>query len=419
MSLRIGDIVADYEVLAVLGQGGMGAVYRVRNVLSDREEAMKVILPDSNPEAVDRFLREIRIQASLQHPNIANLRTAISREQGVLMIMELVDGQSLETMLASGPLPLVAAIRITDDILDALAYAHERGVVHRDIKPANILVSSSGVPKLTDFGIARSSGNEGITKTGSIIGSLYYMAPEQVMSKGADERSDIYSLGATAYEMLTGKRMADGESQYAIMNAHLAKTPAAPSEINSSVPQEISLVILKALAKSPEHRYQNAAAFQTALRDAAAGGEQTREIRLGIDPADLARIEAPLREILGPIAKNLIAKEAQQRTTLPDLCKRLAEQIPNNTDRARFLKSVGVAAAPTGANVSEVRALPATVDPAAIEKARKALAVYLGPIAAVLVNKISKRAGSLQEFHRALANEIADEEDRRRFLASL
>ena len=417
MSLRIGQVVADYEVLAELGQGGMGAVYRVRNVLSDREEAMKLVLPDSNAEAADRFLREIKIQASLHHPNIANLRTAMSLEQGVLMIMELIDGQSLEAMLANGPLPLTAAIRITDDILDALAYAHERGIVHRDIKPANILVASTGVPKLTDFGIARASGNEGITKTGTIIGSLYYMSPEQVMSKDTDERSDIYSFGATAYEMLTGRRVAEGTSQYAIMNAHLSTIPASPSEINPSVPQEISLVILKSLAKSPDHRYQNAAAFQAALRDAASGGEHTREIQLGVDPADLARIEWPLREILGPIAKSLIAKEAQRRTTFTDLCKRLADQIPNNTDRVRFLKSVGTASGGT-ASGSRTPA-PPSPDPAAIEAARKALTVYLGPIATMFVNKAAKRTNSIQDFHAALANEIPDEADRRKFLASL
>jgi len=423
MSLRVGDIVADYEVLSVLGQGGMGAVYRVRNVLSDREEAMKVILPDSNPDSADRFLREIKIQASLQHPNIANLRTAIRRDDGVLMIMELVDGQSLETMLAGGPLPLVPALRITDDILGALAYAHERGVIHRDIKPANILVSSTGVPKLTDFGIARASGNDGITRTGTIIGSIFYMSPEQVMSKSTDQRSDVYSLGATAYEMLTGKRVAEGESQYAIMNAHLTKHPASPSDISPSVPREISLVIMKALAKAPEHRHQSASAFQTALRDAASGGQQTSEIQLGIDPADLARIEAPLREILGPIARNLLAKASQQGTTFEDLCWRLADQIPSNTDRARFLKMVGMAgrglsAGSTGFVVSRTPE-PVAITTTDVEAARKALTIYLGPIATVLVAKIARRSNSLQEFHAALANEIPAEDNRRKFLASL
>jgi serine/threonine protein kinase len=184
MTFEIGQTVGDYQILSILGRGGMGAVYRVRNTLTDREEAMKVVLPGvgATGELADRFLREIRIQASLQHPHIAAIRTAFRSAESVLMIMELIEGVSLDAKLRDGPLPLGEAFRITDDILSALSHAHARGIVHRDIKPSNILVTPRGAPKLTDFGIATAAGDTRITRSGMAIGSLAYMSPEQVMS---------------------------------------------------------------------------------------------------------------------------------------------------------------------------------------------------------------------------------------------
>jgi serine/threonine-protein kinase len=413
MPFHVGAVVADYEILEVLGQGGMGAVYRVRNVLSDRHEAMKHVLPHiaSSPEAADRFLREIKIQASLQHPNIAALHTAMRVEEGIVMIMELVDGQSLAALLRAGPLPVAPAVRIADEILGALAYAHEQGVVHRDIKPANVLITSRGVPKLTDFGISRAAGKESITRSGMAIGSLHYMSPEQVMSKNADERSDLYSLGVTLYEMLTGKRPIDGDSEYAIMNAHVFESPAPPDRLVPSISPELSAVVLKSMAKAPEQRYQTAADFQAALWEAVLGGEGGQDAPTALDPAEVARIEAPLKEILGPIAKSLIAKESQRRSTFPEFCERLADRIPSQTDRARFLKIAG--------STSGSRAAPApAIDAAGMEAARKALAVYLGPIAGVIAAKAAKNSRSAEEFRAALAQAIPNERDRDAFLGS-
>lgn len=417
MSFQAGDIIADYEILEVLGQGGMGAVYRVRNRLSDRQEAMKQVLPHiaSKPEAAERFLREIRIQASLQHPNIAALHTAMHIQQGIFMIMELIDGQSVEAMLRHGAMPLDQAIRIADDILSALMYAHARGIVHRDIKPANILITSRGMPKLTDFGIARATDQGMITRSGMAIGSVHYMSPEQVMSKATDERSDLYSLGVTLYEMLTGTRPFDGESEYTIMSAHLGRTPRSPSAIVSSIPSDISSVVLRSMAKTPEERFQTAAAFQTALRHAVLGGSETSEMPSPLDPAEVARVEAPLREILGPIAKSLISKESRQRVPFPEFCRRLAEQIPNEIDRARFLRIVGTN---PGTASGSITGGTLKIDDASITGARKALAVYLGPIASVVVSRAAKSAQSMEDFRNAMAREIPNERERQTFLNS-
>ena len=237
MSFEIGDIVGDYRILSVLGRGGMGAVYKVRNTLTAREDARKVILPDAeeSSEIADRFLREIRIQASLQHPHIAAIRTAFRSGKNVLLIMELIEGAGLDVKLREGPLPLGNVFRITDDILSALARAHSNGIVHRDIKPSNILVTPRGAPKLTDFGIATAAGDPRITQSGVAVGSLAYMSPEQVMSKPLDVRSDIYSLGVTVYEALTRQRPFQSTSDYGMMQAHLHDTPPSPAAMVPTV----------------------------------------------------------------------------------------------------------------------------------------------------------------------------------------
>ncbi len=297
MQFQPGETIADYQIVGILGQGGMGAVYRVRNLLSGREEAMKVVLPGSgtDADAAGRFLREIKIQASLQHPNIAALRTAVRAGDNILMIMELVEGESLECMLQRGPLSLAPAVRIADDILGALGYAHERGVVHRDVKPSNILVTARGFPKLMDFGIARAVGDNQLTHSGMAVGSPHYMSPEQVLTRPVDERSDVYSMGATFYEMLTGKRPVDGDGQYAIMNAHLTQIPKAPSTFVPAMGWELSSVVMKSLAKRPEDRYQTAAAFQSGLRQALFGTDSTQTIAMPAVPhvSTVQRLRSP------------------------------------------------------------------------------------------------------------------------------
>ena len=268
MSFQVGDTIGDYQVIGVLGAGGMGQVYKVRNVISDRVEAMKVLLPDlvSDPELADRFLREIKVQASLDHPNIAKLHTALRAGNQLIMIMELVEGTTLEQMQERGPLPLADGLRYISDSLDALGYAHEHDVIHRDIKPANIMLTHDGVIKLMDFGIAKAAGDRKLTMTGTTMGSLYYMSPEQVKGvAGIDQRSDLYSLGVTLYEVVTGRRPFQGDSDYDIMSAHLEELPRPPLEMDPNVPAALNEIILRALAKSPDERFQSAAAFRRAL----------------------------------------------------------------------------------------------------------------------------------------------------------
>ena len=267
MEYQVGDRVGDYEVVQVIGAGGMGQVYKVRNAVSERFEAMKVLLPnlEDDPELADRFLREIKVQAALEHPNLASLRTAQRVGKRVIMILEFVDGTSLDRMIASGPLPPVKAMDYIAQVLSVLAYAHARTVVHRDIKPSNIMVTTQGVVKLLDFGIAKMTESTKLTQTGRTLGSLYYMSPEQIKGAAVDARSDIYSLGVTLYELVTGRRPFLGDSDYSIMAGHLNNPPVPPLEINTSLPQALNDVILMAIAKAPEQRFQSADAFRNAL----------------------------------------------------------------------------------------------------------------------------------------------------------
>ena len=427
MTFEIGQTVGDYQILGILGRGGMGAVYRVRNTLTDREEAMKVVLPGAGAtgEIAERFLREIRIQASLQHPHIAAIRTAFRSGESVLMIMELIEGVSLDAKLREGPLPLGEAFRITDDILNALGHAHARGIVHRDIKPSNIIVTPRGAPKLTDFGIATAAGDTRITRSGVAIGSLAYMSPEQVLSQPLDERSDIYSLGITVYEALAGRRPFHSESEYSLMNAHLKEIPVSPGAIVPSVPLSVSVVVLKSLAKAPEDRYQTAAEFQNAWHNAFFGGDdsttklftpQAPVQTQHSEPKDLTKVETALTRVLGPIAKSLVARAATRHPTIDGLSRHLAEQIPHEADRAAFLKSLGVSSGSHKTPSGTQSVVP--IDAKTLEAARKALAQSLGPIASMVVSRTAKRVHSVEELRDALAAEIADEKERKAFLAA-
>jgi eukaryotic-like serine/threonine-protein kinase len=267
MGFKPGEIVGDYEIIGLIGAGGQGEVYRVRNVISERVDAMKVVLENADADArlADRFLREIKLQARLQHPNIAPLYTAFRFENQLVMVMELVEGVTVAEMLTKGPLDPAQAAAIARQVLLALGCAHQHGVLHRDVKPENIIVAGDGVAKLTDFGIAKGDESERLTQTGAFVGSFHYMSPEQVRGLDLDGRSDVYSLGACVYEMVTGTVPFEGRSEWAIMRAHVKTPVKPPNDVNPSIGQPLSDVILKAMEKEREQRYQNADEFRAAL----------------------------------------------------------------------------------------------------------------------------------------------------------
>jgi eukaryotic-like serine/threonine-protein kinase len=212
-NLEVGKTVGDYGIIALLGRGGMGKVFKVRNVISDRVDAMKSLLSygDGESEAAERFIREIKVLAKLEHPNITSFRTAFRVNEEVLMIMEYVEGSCLSQKLHHR-LEVWRAVDYTCQVLSALSHAHQSGVLHRDVKPSNILIGADDRVKLTDFGIASLTADPGLTVTGGTVGTLYYRSPEQMKALPIDGRADLYSAGVTLYEMITGRVPFRGDS---------------------------------------------------------------------------------------------------------------------------------------------------------------------------------------------------------------
>ncbi len=361
MGLQVGDRVGEYRVIGLLGSGGMGAVYQVRHLISERLEAMKILLPDlsSSADLAERFIREIRLQASLSHPNIAALHNAFRVENQLMMVMEFVEGENLSERIRRGPLHIKKALDISEQILSALAYAHARGVVHRDIKPANIIVTPSATVKLMDFGIAQGDPNAThLTQAGTALGSLYYMSPEQVRAEPADGRSDIYATGITMFEMLTGERPFKGTAA-AVLQAQLNEPAPSPSAVNPAVPIELSGIVLKALQKNPAKRYQHAEEFRTTLlefrthfsdskigtgsRDVSTSTASSKNTpasssnSIVFDPIGLERLRKELAPHIGPMAKVIVDRAASRARSWGQLYEDLAREIPAGKERDRFL----------------------------------------------------------------------------------
>jgi serine/threonine protein kinase len=267
------EIPHHYEVLAVLRYGAAGRVCQVRNTVSGRVEAMKTLLPARAQvgEFTARFLREIRMHAGLDHPNIVRVHAAQWFREMPWMTMEYVPGGTLASILRRGPLPMEQAVSYAWQALSALASVHEAAIVHRDIKPLNLLVSPEGVVKLIDFGVAlRRSENSGAAM-GGMLGSPHYMAPEQIRDSACvDTRSDLYGLGVVLYEMLTGGLPFPGERAFAVLRAHLHAVPRDPVSLIPSLPRALNAVVLKTIEKDPDRRFGSAAEFRDALTKATA-----------------------------------------------------------------------------------------------------------------------------------------------------
>ncbi len=266
----IGTLLNQYRLDEIIGQGGMGVVYRALDTNLERVVAVKVLSSTlrDDPEFVARFRQEARIQAGLNHPNIATLFDFFIWNDMPVAVMELIKGETLRSMVDRiGPIPAHIALPIFVQALRGVAAGHKLGIIHRDLKPSNLMITEEGVVKITDFGIAKVRNNSGQTRVSTRVGSASYMAPEQILGRPVDEKTDIYIMGGTLYELLTGRPPFQGLSQFEIDSAHVRESPKLPTEFIVNIPPAAVDAIMKALAKEPSDRFATAEEFIQALPD--------------------------------------------------------------------------------------------------------------------------------------------------------
>ncbi len=264
----IGKEISNYRILEKLGEGGMGVVYKAVDTTLDRVVALKALNAElaRNSELEQRFRAEAKAQANLNHTNLATLYAFLIQDATAWMVMEFIEGETFEHMVQRrGPIPHGESVPLFRQALLGIGYAHRMGIVHRDIKPANIMLNNHGIVKVMDFGIAKVMGNRGMTRTGTQMGTAFYMSPEQVTNKPVDIRSDIYSLGVTLYELLTANVPFQGDSEFHIMSAHVHTPPPLPTKFYPYIPKGVENAVLKALEKNPDDRFQTVEEFGQAL----------------------------------------------------------------------------------------------------------------------------------------------------------
>jgi serine/threonine-protein kinase len=294
-----------YQVEARIGAGGMAEVYRGFDQVLNRTVAIKVLLPQMARDTsfVARFRREAQAAARLNQQNIVGVYDTGADDGTQYIVMEFIEGQTLGEFMATGRRPTpVQSAEIAQKICSAIAAAHAQGVIHRDIKPGNVMITRDGVIKVMDFGIARVLGPETAPQTSAVLGTASYLSPEQAQGGPVDARTDIYSLGAVLYELLTGRPPFTGDSPVAVAYKQVNETPAVPSSLNPDVPARLDAVVMKALSKNPSNRYQTADEFSADLARVIAGQE----------------VEAtPLMPAGGGDATQLISRPSSQTAVLP------------------------------------------------------------------------------------------------------
>jgi serine/threonine-protein kinase len=397
-----------YEILEELGSGGMGKVYRAKNVTLERIVALKVLAAQfsADPAFVQRFLKEARVAARLNHPNIVQIYEFGSVDGVHFIAMEYVDGQSLRKQLGLGRFTESDALRVARQAVRALAVAHAGGVVHRDIKPDNLMLTMNGELKLVDLGIAkRLDEDQNLTQTGQAVGTPHYISPEQIRGlKDIDARADIYSLGATLYHLVTGHAPYKGTSGALVMSMHLTHPLPDPRKYEPSLSEGICRVLRKMMAKERDERYPTAAALDQDLY----------RLQIGEMPA-------PEEPSISGIAT--MTGGGETPSFIPPLSGPGGPTPPPTppsgmASRPRAVTSNSGSPAATPAPTPATMSLPVFREED-LHFVSAELAKHIGPLARVLVKKAAKSAANLVALGAAVEDNIPDEAQRRAFRAAI
>ncbi len=288
----IGQTVSHYRIIAKLGAGGMGVVYQAEDTALQRTVALKFLPPEltRDADAKQRFLHEARAAAALDHPNICNMHEIGETAGGeIYLVMACYEGETLRDRIRRGPLPLAEALSLAIQAGDGLAEAHARGVVHRDIKPANLFITTKGQLKILDFGLAKLAGASALTQTGSTLGTVGYLAPEQARGEAIDARTDIWSLGVVLYELVAGQSPFRGEYAQAVIYEILNEAPPPLTGVRTGVPLELERIVAKCLAKDPAERYPHMEDLLVDLRHVRGESGTATPVPPGSDPTGMTR----------------------------------------------------------------------------------------------------------------------------------
>lgn len=456
-----GELFGGYEIIAELGHGGMGHVFRARHLTLDRQVALKVLGNGLSGDAAyrQRFLAEARSAARLNHRNIVQIYDFGQCGPTSFLAMEFVPGQNLGAVLRSrGRLPEAEAVGLCRQAATALGVAHAAGLVHRDVKPDNLILRDDGVLKLVDLGLAKSlADDQGLTLTGVVAGTPHYISPEQIEGRrDIDPRADVYSLGATLFHLVTGHTPHEGSSPMVVIAKHLNDPPRDPRSFEPALSDALCAVILRMMARHRDGRYPDMAAVDRELARLESGeaveertaaglastvvvgsdlpGDATVEVGSRLDSAGLERLERLLAEAIGPLARVLVRRSAATSPDLVELSRALAGQIPSEAARERFLAAAAESAAASGSRVSssavraadsgETAAATASAaagpvqsewDPVALQALESRLAAAIGPVARVLVTRTARRSGSWRGLVDALAANLPDHEQQLAF----
>jgi eukaryotic-like serine/threonine-protein kinase len=443
--------IGRYRVRRELGRGAMGMVYQAEDPDIGRTVAIKLVRADllegrDRDEFLVRFRHEARAAGRCTHPNIVALYDLSQHEGNPFLAMEYVNGIDLAQALRKrGRFTPEEAVATVTQVLNALGAAHAAGIVHRDVKPANILLQPNGHVKVTDFGISHLSTSD-LTQQGAVLGTLTYMSPEQCSGEDIDFRSDLFSAGTVLYELLSGSRAFQGRNANEVAHRLLVAEPQDLATLVPGLPEDLLRIVRKSMEKSRDMRYPSAQAMADALRSPVSQGPPANAVSpdartvarmpravaeaaapVRIDDAALKRIERTLAFHIGPIARHVVREAARKATSIATLCDAVSQHIGPDDEREQFLTAclpaeqrrpevspeLPNAPAPDQAAGGDA---PGTITAEQIERAERALAGVLGPIAKMIVRRALSGVGSEAALWERLATYIEDASDRGEFL---